>query len=185
MFRCASDPQALLITGAPGTGKTTLIRRVAARLAGRRLGGFVTDEIREGQRRLGFRLECFDGSSALFAHVDLPSPYRVGRYGVDLATFDRLVAPALRPDRDVEVYLIDEIGKMECGSEAFIRAVTTLLETRRLLVATIAQRGGGFIAEVKARADVELWRLTHANRDALLSNVLAWLDARGVHLLGG
>ena len=34
----------LLLTGVPGIGKTTVIRRVAGRLKGRRLGGFYTEE---------------------------------------------------------------------------------------------------------------------------------------------
>ncbi|MFZ1060598.1 MAG: nucleoside-triphosphatase, partial [Candidatus Rokuibacteriota bacterium] len=45
----------LLITGNPGSGKTTVIRRVAAALSGRRLGGFYTEEIRVGGERRGFR----------------------------------------------------------------------------------------------------------------------------------
>jgi nucleoside-triphosphatase THEP1 len=37
---------ALLITGPPGVGKTTAIRAVASVLAGARLGGFFTQEMR-------------------------------------------------------------------------------------------------------------------------------------------
>ena len=46
----------LLLTGVPGIGKTTVIRRAADRLKGRRLGGFYTEEIREQGDRRGFRL---------------------------------------------------------------------------------------------------------------------------------
>lgn len=185
MWRSADRSTALLITGAPGTGKTTLIRRVAAALAGRRLGGFVTDEIREGTTRLGFRLETFDGRSGLLAHVRLRSPHRVGRYGVDVATFEQLVESTLRVDEAIDVYLVDEIGKMECCSERFVRAMTALLDARRPTVATIALRGGGFIAQAKARTDVTVWHLTRANRDELFGEVLAWLAARGVEVRSG
>jgi nucleoside-triphosphatase len=42
----------LLITGAPGIGKTTVIRRVADELKQKGLHGFYTEEIREdGERR--------------------------------------------------------------------------------------------------------------------------------------
>ena len=38
-----AKPRVLLFTGAPGIGKTTVVRRVAARLEGRRLKGFYTE----------------------------------------------------------------------------------------------------------------------------------------------
>jgi nucleoside-triphosphatase THEP1 len=40
------EPRALLLTGAPGAGKTTVIQKVATALSERRLRGFVTGEIR-------------------------------------------------------------------------------------------------------------------------------------------
>jgi nucleoside-triphosphatase len=73
---------------------------------------------------------------------------------------------------------VDEIGKMECLSPTFVEAVRGLLIAGRPLVATVGERGGGFIAEVKRRPDVELWELTRANRDAMPARVLAWLEAR-------
>jgi hypothetical protein len=62
----------LLLTGVPGIGKTTVIRRVAARLQKRRIGGFYTEEIREDSDRRGFRLVGFDGSEGVIADVDFP-----------------------------------------------------------------------------------------------------------------
>ena len=54
----------LLLMGVPGIGKTTVIRRVAARLKGRRLGGFYTEEIREDGVRRGFGQETVEGNPA-------------------------------------------------------------------------------------------------------------------------
>jgi hypothetical protein len=45
-------------------------------------------------------------------------------------------------------------------------------------VATIAQRGGGFIQEVKRRHDVEIWMVTQATRDALPDRIVAWIQRR-------
>ncbi len=104
---------ALLLTGRPGIGKTTVLRAAARQLAGFHLVGFYTEEIREGRDRRGFRLVTFRGEQAIIAHVDFPSP-RVSKYGVDVATIDRFAA-TLRDSGDRSaVYLIDEIGKMEC-----------------------------------------------------------------------
>jgi len=41
------------LTGVPGVGKTTLLRRVAAALVGRRPSGFTTEEIRTAGERVG------------------------------------------------------------------------------------------------------------------------------------
>jgi len=168
----------LLLTGAPGVGKTTAIRAVAASLASRRLGGFFTEEVRAGGARQGFELVTFDGRRAMMAHVDHPGPARVGKYGVDVAIVEALAESALAVREDVDVYLVGEIGKMECLSPAFVDAMGALLESGVPVVATIGQRGGGFIVAVKRRPDVTLWVLTRANRDGMPTRVRSWIEAR-------
>lgn len=163
------------MTGRPGSGKTTLLRAVAGALAGRRLAGFLTEEIRDAGIRRGFRLVTLDGRTRVMAHADIAGGARVGRYGVDVEAIDALAVDALALRPDVDVYLVDEIGKMECLSPGFVTAMRALLDSRHPVVATIGQRGGGFIAEVKRRDDVELWTLTAANRDAMPARVVAWL----------
>jgi nucleoside-triphosphatase len=165
---------ALLLTGRPGIGKTTVVRTAARKLAGLRLLGFYTEEIRQGSARRGFRLITFDGEEAVIAHVDLPAP-RVSKYGVDVSAIDRF-AVMLRDAHDASaIYLVDEIGKMECLSTVFVDTIRRLLEGGRPLVATIAQRGDGFIEQAKRRRDVEVWTVTHATRDALPDRVVAWI----------
>src|ERR671925_24846 len=80
----------------------------------------VTEEIRERGRRVGFSIERFGGERGVLAHVDLPGPPRVGRYGVDLVAFERLAIPAL--EQAGEVAIVDELGKMELASDAFREA---------------------------------------------------------------
>jgi nucleoside-triphosphatase len=79
----------------------------------------------------------------------------------------------------VSVCLVDEIGTMECLSPAFVGAMKALLESSRAMVATIAQRGSGFIAAVKARRGVEILEVTRDNRDALTQQMLAWAREAG------
>ena len=119
----------LLLTGIPGIGKTTLIRKVAMSLAEHCFSGFVTDEIRGERGREGFRLITFKGQEATMAHVDLRSPYRVGKYRVDVHTIDRLAKTALRIEPNIELYLIDEIGKMECLSNIFVTGMRSVEPT--------------------------------------------------------
>lgn len=172
-----STKHVLLLTGRPGVGKTTVIRRLAASLAGWRLAGFFTEEIREFGERQGFRAVALDGSEKVMAHLNIHSPYRVGKYRVDLSVIDQLADLTLGLRPQVDCYLVDEIGKMECRSQRFIAAMRRLLASHCLVVATIAFRGGGFIAEVKQRTDVEQWEVTLKNREELPERALAWLRA--------
>jgi nucleoside-triphosphatase len=53
--------------------------------------------------------------------------------------------------------------------------VSRLLEGSVPVVATIALRGGGFIAEVKERRDVQIVEVTRGNRQALPGQIAAWV----------
>jgi nucleoside-triphosphatase len=165
----------LLITAVPGAGKTTAIRRLAEQVDA--WCGFYTEEIRRSGERQGFRLIAHDGTETVIAHVNLPKAARVGKYGVDVEAMDRAAKEALAPRRGVKLYLVDEIGKMECLSAVFISRLRAILDGRATVVATVAQRGEGFIAAVKRRRDCELWTLDRANRDTMPQRILNWLAA--------
>jgi nucleoside-triphosphatase len=154
-----------LITGLPGTGKTTVILRLIGLLKGRRLAGFSTEEIREEGERKGFRVASLSGGSGILAHLDLKTGHRVGMYSVDIRAFEEIVLPEFQ--RPCDALLVDEIGKMECFSERFVKSARAALEGAVPLVATVALKGGGFIAQVKSRADVEILEVTRANRDEM------------------
>ncbi len=122
--------QALLLTGAPGTGKTTIIRE-AIHATKEKPGGFYTQEIREGGARLGFEIVTLDGSRAVLAHVDIRGPQRVGKYGVDVACLDRVAIPTMRRAiQECSIVVVDEIGKMELLSSSFRDALTGSSEQR-------------------------------------------------------
>ena len=166
-----------LLTGDSGVGKSTIIRKVAARLSPLRIGGFVSDEIREAGARVGFRIDAIDGPSAILAHVAIRSEFRMGKYGVDIAALDRIVASALRPDLPADLFLVDEIGPMDCFSDRFVTATRTLLDSGRIVVATIHRQTHGFIGEVKSRPDVECREVTRDNRDTMPESIFAWIEA--------
>jgi nucleoside-triphosphatase len=168
----------LLLTGVPGVGKTTVIRKAASGISGKRIQGFITEEIRKDGVRKGFRIETLNGDSAVMAHVDFPKTYRVGKYGVDIVALENIVNTSLLLEENSEIFLIDEIGKMECFSDLFIKAVTALLDSKHMLVATIAARGRGFIESVKRRSDVEIWEVTRDNREDLPQKILDWIEER-------
>ncbi len=176
MARMSEPAKTILLTGPPGCGKTTVVRRVIERLGSRRLAGFYSQELRHRGRRVGFEAVGLGGDSGLLAHADFRSTRRVGRYGVELDGFDRLVRKELgRSGQDVDLFVIDEFGKMECFSEAFVAAASAVLDGPVPVLATIAAKGGGFIAQVKARPDVELLTVTSGNREGLVGILAARL----------
>jgi nucleoside-triphosphatase len=159
----------ILLEGRPGSGKSTVARRLADRLGedGIPVTGFITEEIRESGRRLGFALERLGGERGVLAHVELPGPPRVGRYGVDLATLDRLAIPALEQAGEHGVVIIDELGKMELASDAFREAVSALLDRPVPVVATVQSTSHPFTNALKRRSDIETLRVATTNRNEL------------------
>jgi nucleoside-triphosphatase len=174
-----ADPARLLIEARPGAGKTTALGRLAELLrdSGIPLGGFLTRELREGGRRVGFEIETFVGERGLLAHVDLKGPPRVSRYGVDLEEFERLALPAVAPPGGRGVVLIDELGKMELASERFRDAVSGLFEKPVPLVATVHTARHPFTDELKRRPGVSSVRLSKANRERVPEEVAERLTA--------
>jgi len=163
----------LLLTGLPACGKTTTIIRLAELLKGRSIAGFYTEEVLSAGQRIGFQIKTFSGSQGLLGSLQTKSPYWVGRYGVDVRGFEQLVLPELEPaGRRVDVFLIDEIGKMECFSAHFIQAVQGLLEGPVPVVATVALKGKGFVEDVKALDSVKILHVTAQNREALPDQIL-------------
>lgn len=156
-----------LITGPPGCGKTTVLRKVAE-ILGDAAAGFVTEEVRDREgRRTGFRVRTLDGiRGTLAVRGSGPGP-RVGSYVVDVADFERVALPSLEVAGD-RVVIVDEIGKMECLSEAFVRKVREVFRSRGSILATIPHRGGGAVVEeIRRRPDVLVLPVTRENRDAL------------------
>lgn len=162
---------AILVTGPPGCGKTTLVRRVveALRAEGSEPGGFVTEERRDARgERVGFDVVTLDGRRARLATLsrDLPEAPRVGRYAVDLASFEAVAVPALTAAIESErLVVIDEIGKMELLSTAFQRAVIEAFRRNRCVLGAVTLRPHPFADELKAQPDVSLLSMTREDRE--------------------
>jgi nucleoside-triphosphatase len=166
----------LLLEGRPGIGKTTVARRLLTlQEAGVPVAGFTTGELRTGGYREGFVVEAVSGAREVLAHVDLPGPPRVGRYGVDLAAFERVALPALGDPGPGGVVVADELGKMELASAAFRATVVELLGRDVAVVATVHQTRDRFTDALKRRPDIRVVRVTEATRDALPEQLMGRL----------
>jgi nucleoside-triphosphatase len=172
-----SHKRIYLLTGSPGSGKTTLVKK-AVTLASGAAGGFYTEEIREGGERKGFMVFTLAGQSAIMAHVDIPGrPNRVGKYGVDVEALDRVGVAALEEataSRDLIV--IDEVGKMEILSTRFRQAVLAALDSGKAVLGTIMSTPHPWADAVKSRPDVHVQHVTRASGDLIMTDIARWLE---------
>jgi len=166
-----------LVTGPPGVGKTTFIKNMVEALSHLKPAGFFTEEIREAGIRKGFELVSLKGKRRVLSHAEFKSSFKVGKYCVDLIGFDNFLDDAGFEDPLAHLYIIDEIGKMECFSEKFISLIHTIFNSGKLLIATIALRGPKVIEDIKRRPDVRLVELTRDNREALSDQIFSLMDA--------
>jgi len=131
----------VFLTGAPGSGKSTVLMRVIERLRaeGLRIGGIVTPEIRVRGSRTGFSvLDLSSGKGGILASVDQPEGPRVGKYKVDLVDFERIALPALAyAQEECDVICVDELGTMEFFSKAFKQKINEILTSEKPLIAVV------------------------------------------------
>ncbi|MFQ5902393.1 MAG: nucleoside-triphosphatase, partial [Candidatus Binatia bacterium] len=109
-----------------------------------------------------------DGREGTLASVGRGKGPMVGRYSIHIEEFEDLVRPRIGSERTpADLYVIDEIGKMELLSQRFRNQVIDLLARPSNLLATIAKKGRGFVEQIKGRNDVELIEVTRENREQL------------------
>jgi nucleoside-triphosphatase len=162
----------ILITGRPGSGKTTLIKRIVEKLP-EPAGGFYTEEIREHGTRVGFKIVTLDGKESVLAHVNFTGPERVSKYGLDLRALENIGVNAIYAAMAARrLVVIDEIGPMEIRSAAFRDAVIDVLESNRPVLATIFARPLSFTEKLKRRSDLTVLGLSPANRAKLVRELV-------------
>ncbi len=167
----------ILLTGPPGSGKTTVVTATASLLGRERAVGFYTREVRRGGRRTGFVVVTLSGKEALLASTDASSPFRVGRYSVFPENLQEALVElqqALAGEAK-KCLVIDEIGKMELFSPLFKDTVMAALASSHPVLATILARPHPFCDALKRRPDVEVVAVTRENRETLPRRLAATL----------
>lgn len=166
----------ILITGRPGTGKTSLIKEILQRM-GKRAGGFYTEEIRKKGQRIGFKIRTTEEKAGILSGIDIDSPYKVGRYRVNLPDFEKIALTSIEAGlKSSKIIIIDEIGPMELFSQKFKELVLKALDSPNQVIATIKLKGSKFIDKVKSRSDVVIFNLDSRNREDILKNILEAIE---------
>ena len=168
-----------MLSGRPGCGKTTLIKRLVSHLA-QSAGGFYTEEIRDRGTRVGFKIVTLAGEEVVFAHVEIESSARLGKYRLDLSALEAVGVGAVREAlRRGRLVVIDEIGPMEIRSPVFRDAVNEALDSKAPLLATIFARPLPFTDVIKSRQDVVVIEVRPDNRERLVSELAKRLRVVG------
>ena len=160
-----------LLTGHPGVGKTTIIKKLLEKLK-LPAGGFYTEEIREDNIRMGFAVVTLSGFKGILAHRNFKSRYKVGNYRVGVYTLNRIGVKEIQMRlMEKKIIVIDEIGKMELISPQFQEVVEKALNADNPVLGTVTLAHHPFAQKVKARDDVKIFEVTKENRDEVLKTL--------------
>jgi len=167
--------QAYLLTGMPGTGKTSVIRQALAQ-CNCNAGGFYTMEVRNVGVREGFQIVTIDGKQEMLAHIAIDSPFRVGKYGVDVNVLDTTAVESITSAIEKnDLIVIDEIGKMELVSSKFIQAVADAQNSSKKVLGTITLKPHPLADSIKQNRAIHVAELTRYNQRQVLAEILSWL----------
>ncbi|MBO4763853.1 MAG: DUF2478 domain-containing protein [Candidatus Methanomethylophilaceae archaeon] len=147
-----------------------------------------------GKRRVGFTVrDLMTGEKVQFASTEIESKVMVGRIGVDLSKFEEVGVKAIRnacrkaeegqePDFDeCDIIVIDEVGKMEVESEAFVEAVKEALDADKPMIITLHKKSRNpLLQDIRRRDDVRILEVTPANRNILPFKVVRLLNGENV-----
>jgi len=151
----------IAVSGRPGVGKTTLCMKVYDALKDKiSISGFITKEVREKGRRVGFKLvNLKDGGEVWLARVGKGN-VTVGKYVVFVNELEKFLEGV---DFSCELFIVDEVGPMELKSRKFIEFIERVMQADNLLV-TVHYKSRHWIAE-KIKKNFKLYILDKSNRD--------------------
>ena len=169
----------IFLTGTPGVGKTTVLRRIVQELRGKRIlvGGMITEEVRERGVRVGFRVtDVLTGTEGWLASTKQAVGPRIGRYVVDLGGLEgigvRALTNALR-DSNVRVIVLDEVGPMELFSKEFKATVRNTVSSAKSVIGTIHYRANDpLLHEIRAARGIKTVIVTMENRASLPTQIV-------------
>lgn len=166
------EKRIFILTGAPGTGKTTVLQKVVDTLKNRgvSVGGMLSREVRKNGIRVGFEIMDYSsGRQGWLAHINQNAGPQVGKYRVNIQDLEAIgVQAIIDAVEKCQIIAIDEIGPMELYSPKFKQTVESAFQSGKLVLVIVhAKAADPLITSAKQREDAELFTVTSANRDVL------------------
>jgi len=162
------------ITGMPSVGKTQTLIKIIEFLekSGYTVEGMITEPIIEKKKRVGFYVRDWQTrEKEVFAHIDIDSKDKVGKYGVNINALEKIGVPAIEKaiiDEDINIIIIDEIGKMEMLSERFCEMVIEAMDSDKPIMVTLHKKSRSpLLQDVRRRDDIRILEVTPVNRNLL------------------
>jgi len=162
------------ITGMPNVGKTDTLIKIIKSLEehGYTVEGMITEPIIKKKKRVGFYVKDWQTQEKeIFAHLDYETKEKVGNYGVDTDALEKIGVPAIEKailDEEINIIVIDEIGKMEMLSEKFCEMVTAALDSDKPIIVTLHKKSRTpLLQDVRRRDDIRILEVTPVNRNLL------------------
>lgn len=165
----------LLLTAKPRTGKSTTIKKIVNKIGKENCIGLYSEEIIEDGERIGFQVVTLSGRIEVFAHVNIISDVRIGRYGIDVTIMEEVFLAELNlacSNEDDRLIVIDEIGLMQISSLKIREQLLQLAECDKPIVGTIFSDPNPWMDEYKLHKNIRLVQLTEDNRDGLVDEIV-------------
>ncbi len=141
------------------------------------LGGFVTEELREGPSRLGYSLRPLDGESTVLASRTIVSPVSFNKYGVNLDALNGAAAGAIRRARAGKAaVVVDELGSISLKAPAFMEELVALFSSGFPALVTVRENAAVFLSTFSALEGCVPVELEEKKAAAAERTVRAWLD---------
>lgn len=164
----------IVLSGAIGSGKSTVVREAMRQLGWETPAGFFTHWDGAGRGASALHLSTWAGKSHPVAHR-IAEPAVPGElpYALDRALFARIAISSLSAPTGNPV-VIDELGVIELGSTEFICALAKVFRGPGPMLAVIQERALDRWLSLMGSESVErVWTVDSANRDALPSQLAA------------
>ena len=162
------------ITGMPSVGKTETLIKIIDKIekSGYKIEGMITETLLEDNKRVGFYVKDWQTNEReIFAHIDFDLKDKVGKYGVDLNVLEKVGVTAIEKainDENIDIIIIDEIGKMEMLSEKFCETVIYALDSDKPILVTLHKKSRTpLLQDIRRRDDIRILEVTAVNKNLL------------------
>ena len=169
---------AILITGEPGVGKTTLIRRVREALACPVFGFETAKEPRLATEE-GTPVYIHEiGTERHYTQENLVGIVEAGQRLLFPDAFEHFAPVLQKPIPEGSLIVLDELGFLETYSPTFCSAVLALLDSPFPIIAAVKPKSSPFLDAVRSHKNSLLFPICPENRDELFFRVKEVLAAK-------